>query len=88
MPIPLSLLRAIVVCVASSQQKKEEQQGMHYMDFNPYVIRERNDQMHSEVNSLRLEKQSREHGGSSGSRFVAFAKRSVMPLLHAAHLAG
>jgi hypothetical protein len=60
----------------------------HYMDFDPYVIRERNQQVHREVNSLRLKKQLREEQGSSGVRFVALTKRGVMPLLRAAHLAG
>jgi hypothetical protein len=60
----------------------------HYMDFDPYVIRERNQQVHREVNSLRLKKQLREEQGSSGMRFVVLAKRGVMPLLRAAHLAG
>jgi hypothetical protein len=57
-------------------QKKEEKQ-MNYMDFDPYVIRERNEQVHREVNSLRLEERLREDRGrgSSGSRFVALAKR-------------
>jgi hypothetical protein len=44
--------------------------------------------VYREVNSLRLEKQLHEEHGSSGSRFVALAKRGVMPLLRAAHLAG
>jgi hypothetical protein len=60
----------------------------YYTDFDPYVIRERNQQVHTEVRSLRLEERLREERGSSGSRIVAFAKRGVMPLLRAAHLAG
>ena len=60
----------------------------HYMDFDPYLIRERNQQVHREVNSLRLEEQLRKKHGSSGLRFGALAKRGVMPLLRAAHLAG
>jgi hypothetical protein len=60
----------------------------HYMDFDPYVIRERNEQMRGEVESLRLEERLREERGSSGSRFTALAKRGVMPLLRAARLAG
>ena len=60
----------------------------HYTDFDPYLIRDRNQQMHREVNSLRLEERLREARGSSGSRFVALARRSVMPLLRAARLAG
>ena len=60
----------------------------HYMDFDPYFIRERNEQMHREVDSLRLRKRLREaRGSSSGSRFVALARKGVMPLLRAAHLA-
>jgi hypothetical protein len=31
----------------------------HYMSFDPYLIRERNEQIRDEVNSLRLEKQLR-----------------------------
>jgi hypothetical protein len=59
----------------------------HYMYFDPYLIRERNQQVHTEVRSLRLEERLAEERGSSGSRFVALAKRGVMPLLRAAHLA-
>jgi hypothetical protein len=60
----------------------------HYMDFDPYLIRERNQQVHRDVHALRLEEQLREDHGSSGSRFVALAKRGVMPLLRAVRLAG
>ena len=61
---------------------------MNYMDFDPYVIRERNRQAHREVRSLRLEERLRGESGSSGSRIAALAKRGVRPLLRAAHLAG
>jgi len=60
----------------------------HYMDSDPYVIRERSQQVHREVCSLRLEKRLREERGSSGSRFVALAKRGVRPLLREVHGAG
>ena len=60
----------------------------HYMDFDPYVIRERNEQMLREVNSLRLEGRLREAHGSSGARLVALARRGVIPLMRAARLAG
>jgi hypothetical protein len=60
----------------------------HYTDFDPYVIRECNQQMHREVHSLRLEEQVREERGSSGVRFAALAKRGVMLLLRETHLAG
>ena len=60
----------------------------HYMDFDPYVIGERNQQVHREVRSLRLEERLREDRGSSGSQFVALAKRCVRPLLREVHRAG
>jgi len=60
----------------------------HYMDFDPYLIRERNQQVQREVHALRLEEQLREEHGSSGMRFVALAERGVRPLLRAVHLAG
>jgi len=52
------------------------------------VIGERNQQVHREVHSLRLEERLREEHGSGGSRFVALAKRGVKPLLRTARLAG
>ena len=62
---------------------------MNYMDFAPHLIRERNEQVQREINSLRLEERLREDRGrgSSGSRFVALAKRCVRPLLRAVYLA-
>ena len=60
----------------------------HYMDFDPYLNRERNQQVQRDVHALRLEEQLREEHGSSGLRFVTLAKRGVRPLLRAAHLAG
>ena len=60
----------------------------HYMDFDPYVIRERNQQVHREVHSLRLDKQLRDKRGSSGVRFVTLAKRGVMTLLGGVNFAG
>ena len=58
------------------------------MDFDPYVIRECNQQMLREVNSLRLEERLRNNGGSSGSRFFALVHRSFMPLLRRVRLVG
>ena len=69
----------------------KEEQDMNYMDFDPYVIGERNRQMQREVHSLRLEERLREECGSSGSRFARFAalvKRGVRPLLREVHRAG
>ena len=61
---------------------------MNYMDFQPHLIRERNQQMQREVRSLRLEERLRENRGSSGSRLAALAKRGVRPLLREVHRAG
>jgi hypothetical protein len=60
---------------------------MNYMDFQPHLIRERNEQMRSEIESLRLQERLREARGSSGSRFAALAKRGVRPLLRKVHRA-
>ena len=60
----------------------------YHMDFDPYVIKERNERMLREVDSLRLQQRLRKDRGSSGSRFVVLARRWVMPLVRAAHLAG
>ena len=67
---------------------KEKENEMNYMDFQPYVIRERNEQMRGEIDSLRLQERLRGNRQSSGSRFVALARTGVMPLLRAARLAG
>ena len=79
----------IVVFVTIGTIEGEEEEEMnHYMDFDPNLIRERNQQLHREVRSLRLEQQLLEERGSSGSRFVALAKRGMRPLLSKVHHAG
>ena len=69
-------------------EKKEK--DMNYMDFQPHLIRERNEQVQREVDSLRLQERLREARGrgSSGSRFVALARKGALPLLRAARLVG
>ena len=87
-PISLQLCSVIVLLdVKANREGKEEGQMNHYMDFAPYVIRERNQQMQEEVRSLRLEERLRKERGSSGSRFAALAKRGVRPLLRKVHRA-
>ena len=79
----------IVLFVTMETIEGEEEEEMnHYMDFDPNLIRERNQQMQREVRSLRLEERLREERGSSGSRFTTLAKRSVRPLLRAVRLVG
>jgi hypothetical protein len=69
--------------------QKKKGKHMNYMDFAPHLIREHNEQVQREINSLRLEERLREDlgCGSSGSRFVALAKRCVRPLLREVHRA-
>jgi hypothetical protein len=43
----------------------------HYMDFDPYLIRERNEQIRNEVNSLRLRKHMRKRHNLHGLRIAA-----------------
>ena len=57
-----------------------------YMDFDPYLISERHEQMIREVNSLRLEERLREAHGSKDARFVALARRGVIALLRGPRL--
>ena len=54
---------------------------MNYMDFDPYAIGERNQQVQREMHALRLEERWPEGRGSSGPRFVALARMGVRPLL-------
>jgi hypothetical protein len=61
---------------------------MNYMDFDPNLIREHNQQIRRQVDSLRLEERLLEDRGSSDSRLVALARRGALPLLRAVRLAG
>ena len=48
----------------------------HYIDFNPDLIWEHNQQIHTEVNSLRLQEQQRKNRKvRSSSRLFALVKR-------------
>lgn len=62
----------------------------HLMEFDPYLIGERNRQIFEEVQSLRLEKVMRKNHKGSGSPQAAFAIRlkSTLRLLRRAGLAG
>jgi hypothetical protein len=46
----------------------------HYMSFDPYLIRERNEQIRDEVNSLRLEKQLRKRRYLRGLQIAALGE--------------
>ena len=60
----------------------------HYTDLDPYLIRQRSQEIQREVRSLRLEKRLREQRGSRGAGSVAFVKKGVRPLLREVHGAG
>ena len=51
---------------------------MNYMDFDPYLIRQRNEELLREVHSLRLKEQLRTNREPRGS---SLARRGVLPLL-------
>jgi hypothetical protein len=69
---------------------KEAEEMYHYMEFDPYLIRERNHQISSEVQALRLEKRLQEDPGARGSRLLAFVHRlrSTLHPLRRAGIAG
>ena len=46
----------------------------HYMSFDPYLIRERNEQIRDEVNSLRLKKQLRKWHNLHSERIAALGE--------------
>jgi hypothetical protein len=55
---------------------KEKEEMNHYIDFNPDLIREHNQQIHTEVNSLCLQEQQRKNRKvRSSSRLFALVKR-------------
>jgi hypothetical protein len=60
---------------------------MNYVDFNPYLIRERNEGLRHEVNTLRLQKRLRENCQPPSSRLVTFAQRCALPMLRKVGLA-
>jgi hypothetical protein len=46
----------------------------HYMSFDPYLIRERNEQIRDDVNSLRLKKQLRKRRNLYGLQIAALGE--------------
>ena len=74
----------------SGSEEKEEEAMYHYMEFDPNLIREHNQQIFSEVQVLRLEKRLRKDPGARGSRLVALGLRlkSTLHPLRRVELAG
>jgi hypothetical protein len=60
----------------------------YFMDFDPYLIRERNQQIRDEVNSLYREEHLRKERNSPLSQVSIFVKRGRRLLIGGARLAG
>jgi hypothetical protein len=60
---------------------------MDYMDFDPHLIREHNQQVQREVDSLRLEERLRNERKPRGSRLSVLVKRGKL-LIGGATLTG
>jgi hypothetical protein len=60
---------------------------MNYIDFNPCLIRERNEGLLREVSTLRLQKRLRENRQPRSSRLVTLAQRGALPMLRKMGLA-
>jgi hypothetical protein len=61
----------------------------YHADFDLHVVKERNERIRREVQSLRLEKHLRQNGDPrSGAGLVAFVSKSTLPLLRGAGLVG
>jgi hypothetical protein len=52
----------------------------HYMQFDPSLIRERNERMRAEMSRVRLEKRLRKHHDGSGPRLLAYFLRLTSAL--------
>jgi Tol biopolymer transport system component len=63
--------RAIVLCATRSSQEGREEMN-HY--FDPYIIRDRNEQVRKEVRSLRLEERLRKNRAPGGSRMSSLVE--------------
>ena len=53
---------------------------MNYLDFDPYLTRQRNEEVLREVHSLRLEKQLQSNARPRGSRLIGLIKSSALLL--------
>lgn len=61
---------------------------MNYMDFDLYhQVRLRNEEMLQDVQGLRLGERLRANTERRATRFVALARRGVVPLMHKAGIA-
>ena len=54
--------------------------SMNYLNFDPYLVHQRNEEVLREVRSLRLEKQLRGNAGTRGLRLIGLIKGSALLL--------
>ena len=59
---------------------------MNYMDFDPYLVHQRNEEMLREVHSLRLEEQLRANARPRAWQLAALIQRSALRMLREAGL--
>jgi len=60
---------------------------MNHMDFDPYSIKERYQQMPKEIRAMRCEERLRENSGGRAMRFATLAQTAMRPLLRGVGLA-
>ena len=65
---------------------KGERESMNYMDFDPYLVHQRNEEMLRKVHSLRLEEQLRANARPRSWRLTALIRRSALRMLGEAGL--
>jgi hypothetical protein len=76
-------LRFLVKRQATARKEK----GMnYYADFDPYLIKERNEGLLREASTWRLEKRLRRSRGRRGSRLGAIARTVALPLFRRVRL--
>jgi hypothetical protein len=61
-----------------------ERESMNYMDFEPYLVHQRNKEMLREVHSLRLEEQLQANARPHAWRLTALIQRSALRMLREA----
>ena len=60
----------------------------YYTTFDPYLNRERNEELRQEVNASRLEERLRRSRGRRGSRLGELARSVALPMLRRTKLSG
>jgi hypothetical protein len=64
---------------AIAKRELEAEETNHYTDFDPYLIRERNRLIHTEIDSLRLQEQLRKNRKPRGPGLATSIERDWEP---------